>query len=149
MRLHLIILFLLSSNFCSSQTIEFDTLMQDSRIPGIARVSNDTTIKTFPTADKYKFPHLIQEIQSRIKPDNYSTADNIGLTVLISKSGTLEKITIINGHYNECIVEAIRVIKTFKIWTPATYEYYLTPRYEGKATFIGDLNLSFSLQMKK
>jgi hypothetical protein len=144
-----LILFILTSILGSGQSIKYDTLNQDTRIPGVARIQNDTTIKVFPTADSFTYRNLIKEAQKRINNNNFTKPDNVGLTLLISKSGKLEKITISRGHEKDCIDEALRIIKSFKDWTPATFEYYLTPRYKGTSTFEAEVSMSFLLKMEK
>jgi len=142
----ILILFILISNISLGQIIEIDTLNQDIRPDGIERISYDTIVKTYPTADSFSYPNWAYEIKNRIDTNNFSNIDAVCVTILISKSGSLEKIKITCGHYEDCINEAIRVVKSLKKWTPATYEYYSNGIV---STYIDDFTIRFALRMKK
>jgi hypothetical protein len=143
----LILLFILICNISKGQSIEIDTLNQDTRIYGIARISYDTIVKKYPSADNFNYPNWAFEIQNRIDTNNFSTPDKIGVALIISKKGELEKITILKGHNNDCIVEAIRVIKSLKKWTPALYEFY--PSENTISTYKSDFTINLQLNMRK
>jgi hypothetical protein len=149
MKYKLILMFFNITILSFGQTIVYDTLHQNTRVNGTASMLMDTTIKVFPTADNFVFHDIPQEILNRIDTSNFDESDAIGVTLLITKIGKLDKITIIQGHRKDCIDECIRVIKTFQHWTPAILESHLVSKHNNKSTFHGDIRLSFLIKMKK
>lgn len=79
---------------------------------------------------------------SRINPNNYSDPEEIVLRLNIQKTGKLTSIIILKGKNKDCINEAIRVIKSFKIWTPATFKYK-------EKLFADDMQLTVPIKLKK
>ncbi len=90
---------------------------------------------------------LTKAIQNRIDTNNFFTNDIIGLSLLISKEGLVEKITIKRGHNQDSINEAIRVVNSFNKWTPAIYEFY--PTNNSTSTYNGKINMLINLRMEK
>ena len=145
MKYLVVLFFTMTSNLILSQTIEYDTIPSSN----LLSTSFDTTIVYYPTVDGVSAQKLPTEIKSKIDTNNFINDDIVVLQLLISKTGQLKKIIIKKSSSQDCINEAIRVIRNYKAWTPATFETTIGEQKKTRIQFKGEIYLTIPVVFKK
>ena len=145
MKYLVVLFFTMTSNLILSQTIEYDTIPSSN----LLSTSFDTTIVSYPTVDGVSAQKLPTDIKSKIDTNNFINDDIVVLQLLISKTGQLKKIIIKKSSSQDCIIEAIRVIRNYKAWTPATFETTIGEQKKTRIQFKGEIYLTIPVVFKK
>jgi hypothetical protein len=122
MRQLIYIILLVNTMALHAQNISIDTSKQASKWFLMTEfVEDDTLLISPPHPLEITYDKIENDIQKKINRATLKNRDTIYAMLKISKSGDLVQIRIIGGHYKDCINEVIRVIRTYKKWTPGRF----------------------------
>lgn len=114
-----------------SQTVSIDTTKQSSKWFLEDTWAGDTILVEPSHPAGIHYNEIGKEIEKMIKVKN---KDTLYLILTVSKAGVLTNIRIVGGHSKDAITETVKVLKTFKTWTPGTFAYYTEDSKEHKFT---------------
>ena len=114
-----------------SQTVSIDTTKQSSKWFLEDTWAGDTILVEPSHPIGIRYIEIEKEIEKKIQVKN---RDTLYLILTVSKVGVLTNIRIVGGHSKDAITETVKVLKSFKTWTPGTFAYYTKDNKELKFT---------------